>query len=376
MKHIFKIFVFILCLLSIHNNASAGFFGKIKSYFTRPPSTKTISFPEITGSYAVGTTSYYWKNDETNREIMVQLWYPTNVKLQLNNRTKYQGLSEDQLEGHVIYTRAITQASLSSAQKKYPIVIFSHGIGMSRFLYSAFCEELASHGYIIVGIDHPYLANIIRLPDGRMINFSIKTDDQKHEAIGNEIGDVRFVLNQLEKLNQDKGSIFFQHLDEKHIGMFGHSFGGLVTTNICQQDDRVIAGINMAGPLYEQDKVTPFNKPFMMMWGEKELEEVKKDDDIEHRKAVIDNVQNLFDALKKDKYRITIENADHNVFSDYTWLKESSIFKNDNNDLDTTPLDGYKMTRMMNYYIAWFFDKYLKNKDSKMPEYSGIKIER
>lgn len=38
--------------------------------------------------------------------------------------------------------------------KKFPCVLFSHGLGGSRFMYSSFCLELASYGYVVAAIEH------------------------------------------------------------------------------------------------------------------------------------------------------------------------------------------------------------------------------
>jgi len=406
-KLFFIVVVFVICLLGTHSIVTAGFLDKIKSYFSR--NTMSIDFPEVTGQYAVGTTSYHWvdnnrlekydPNPSAKRELMVQFWYPSVKNTQVNF-AKYQsdalkkelidaGFTLNNFRGlDKIRSNAILQVSIFPAKEKYPVVIFSHGFGMSRFLYSAICEELASRGYIVVGIDHPYAAELVRFPDGREVYQNAQNIEDKLINLNAAISDVSFVIDNLETINAQEESTFYNKLDLTRIGIFGHSFGGIVTTHICRTEPRVKAGINMAGPLFGENTTTPFNKPFMFLLGEEETkrlvppftaeqqEEFKTDKEMEdYRQAYIVKIQELFDALRSNKYKITIKKMDHNGFSDYTWLKELPLFKYHKIDFDTTSENGYKMTNIINDYIIWFFDKYLKGKDRKFPEYTETIVE-
>ena len=128
-------------------------------------------FPQPTGKYAVGTNLFYWtdltrKDPETNkpRELVVQVWYPAEGKMgSLTAPYTYEGLADfkkDEADAtkekiDLIRTHAISDAlPVSEKGTLYPLIVFGHGYGMSRGQYSFFCEEIASHGYIVAMVMH------------------------------------------------------------------------------------------------------------------------------------------------------------------------------------------------------------------------------
>lgn len=50
--------------------------------------------------------------------------------------------------------------------KKYPVLLFTPGLAESRLLYGAAARSLASQGYVVVTVDHPFEANFVEYPDG------------------------------------------------------------------------------------------------------------------------------------------------------------------------------------------------------------------
>lgn len=60
-----------------------------------------------------------------------------------------------------------------------PLVLFSPGFGQSRLLYSAMARSLASEGYVVVTVDHPYDASVVEFTDGSFVTAAnISTDDE------------------------------------------------------------------------------------------------------------------------------------------------------------------------------------------------------
>lgn len=60
-----------------------------------------------------------------------------------------------------------------------PLLLFSPGFGQSRLVYNAMAHSVASEGYIVVSIDHPYDANVVEYPDRSYVRAAnISSDDE------------------------------------------------------------------------------------------------------------------------------------------------------------------------------------------------------
>lgn len=51
----------------------------------------------------------------------------------------------------------------------FPLVLYDTGVGPPRSLYGARARDLASQGYIVVTVDHPYDAEVVEFPDGSIV---------------------------------------------------------------------------------------------------------------------------------------------------------------------------------------------------------------
>lgn len=362
-----------------------------------------FAFNQPQGTYSVGTAVYHFidnhRPDEysadptDHRELMVQLWYPSEPETgeeaapYIRNVTAItQGL-EQALSfpawtlSHLglVETHAYSNAPLSTTEQEYPILIFSHGMTGFRNQNTFQIEELASHGYIVVGIDHVYDAAATVYPDGREILIN------KHQLSGFEAldehmtlwtQDVSFILNRLEQMNrQDEQERFTGRLDLEQIGMFGHSYGGAAAAQMLLKDSRIKAAINMDGALYGNPMPsTGLNKPYLQMNGEKSIDKSIFDNSLDQAMAQSghtreyyedfweETVRRRMNALQGGGYTMTIPHTSHMSYTDFHLF--SPLLPNPGEDPES-------VHRIINEVSVAFFDQHLKEiRDNAMNELS------
>lgn len=232
-----------------------------------------LSPPEPTGPHAVGRTEVHlvdpsrghpWVEGADERDIMVSLWYPAEddpdaepapymspaAASALENELDKSGVPRGAVDVASAESNALLEAPLTEGADELPVLLYSHGFGDSRSLSTALLEELASHGYLVVSMDHPYESTAVDLPDGRMLrkNFPDRETQTYREAISVRTSDTRFVLDSL-----TGGGLLPPYLegaaDTDTVGMFGHSAGGLTTAEVMLVDDRITAGADLDGSM-------------------------------------------------------------------------------------------------------------------------------
>lgn len=245
------------------------------------------AFPEPTGRYATGTTVLQWtdtsreetatEDPDDQRVVVAQLWYPAASdegerapyfgRTPQEARTVASGLAEYfGLPGFVLDQLALarTDAVLdaSPARGSFPVVLFSPELGSVRGQNTAWAEELASRGYIVVGLDHLYDSAAVVLEDGTVVRTRLTTG---HDAEWDPINwtvvraaDLRFTLTRLAK------SRFADVLDLGRAAVTGHSMGGSAALMAARQDHRFTAVINIDGFPYDPEP-GPFPQPALVL---------------------------------------------------------------------------------------------------------------
>jgi dienelactone hydrolase len=147
-------------------------------------------------------------------------------------------------------------AAAPPAPGPHPVLLLSPGLGTSTAQRSAQATDLAGHGYVVIGIDHPGDATVVDLGGGQLVrqNPALKHGSERSVAV--RVQDVRFVLGQLSTI---RGA---GRLDLAHIGVFGHSNGGAAAAGAMLADRRLDAGINLDGGIFGAVATRGLDRPF------------------------------------------------------------------------------------------------------------------
>ncbi|GAA1500912.1 alpha/beta hydrolase [Kitasatospora kazusensis] len=253
---------------------------------TAPGGPARLTLPEPTGPHPVGTVALHLLDASRPdpvagpgryRELMASVWYPARdvaghpVAPWMADGAMRAFLTDT---GFAIdpalapLTSGHVGAPVHCAGHLLPVVVYSHGAHSQRADHTVMVQELASHGYVVVTVDHTYDA-FTEFPDGRVL-----TPD-RNQPMGPAAfaADIRFLLDCVEDLaagrnpDTDRRALpagLLHALDPHRIGMFGWSKGGTATALTMLADQRVRAGLSLDGPM-QPTITTDLDRPFMMM---------------------------------------------------------------------------------------------------------------
>ncbi|KRZ57224.1 Platelet-activating factor acetylhydrolase, partial [Trichinella nativa] len=118
------------------------------------------TLPAPSGPYIVGALDVI--TEHTEQGCFFRLFYPCQIDEKSNSTTEYtpwvarskyiDGYGDAMVPAKWMQPCCSLDGTCSDA--KYPLIIFSHGLGGNRLVYSAVCTELASHGYIVAAMEH------------------------------------------------------------------------------------------------------------------------------------------------------------------------------------------------------------------------------
>src|SRR6266446_1914567 len=369
-----------------------------------------ITLPPPTGPFAVGRAIYDWTDDAkqdtlapvpgTKRELLVWIWYPS-ADGQAAGMDDYVPAQMRAVAGAVsgplrlltrdlskVHGHSIRDSDLSPAQQPYPVVILRAGASADVWNYSTLAEDLASHGYVVVGFDAPYRSFTVVFPDGRIMTripennpeLCLEKTGQGRDSCANRLltawtADMAFVLDRLERLNtSDASGKFTGRLDMTRVGVFGHSFGGAAALQFCHEDSRCKAGIDVDGAPHGSAIQAGVDRPFMFLLSDHSRESAPE------RGQIMANIRSIYDRLPTDgRALLEIRGANHFLFSDDGALLKSHIVMQTLRMLGIVGIEGRRQLAVASYCLRSFFDACLKGESvsrfkSSSPLYPEIHV--
>lgn len=358
-------------------------------------------FPDLTGKYQIGTNSIAWtdperietyaSNSNEKRSVMVRFWYPADYTscaqpyFYLGQKLPYfqkafaalyniPEWATTWLFPNNISTHACIDAPIASTKNKYPVILFSHGLGaLPSDMYVAILENLASNGYIVVGIDHPYFNLLTLYPNGTVVTSQPFNDQfnnacaQEQQEIQNKAidiykADMKFVLDQLALLNNDQTSPFYQKFDLEHIGVMGHSAGGTAAIEFCRIDTRCKAMIDLDGWYDQVIGYEPLTTPMLLLFEQPEepteeptpeylkRKNLTREEYYECEHTIAEHKKTLCET-STDCSTVIIPGVTHGSFEDAVLLKWPMR--------SVSASNGYTLLAAINKNILQFFNAHL-----------------
>ena len=346
--------------------------------------------PDSSGKYSVGTKIYTWvdksrgesftPNKLDKRKISIQIWYPIKKRLikkmnYLDNPNKrLKPISEQFSLLDVSPTLAsILMADIKNVKTnseynapinvesliKYPLVVFSHGLGGMKNQNSIQVEELVSQGYVVIAPDHSYDANITIFDNDEIAPFKSSEYDPKIKysiedfyayripQIQIRSADLSFIINTIEQLQLTLDEKLWQMIDLNRIGVFGHSFGGGTSLVTMHNDDRIDACIALDGwiePIPNEMINVGLDKPFLY------IGRTVWEDTLNYHK-----LDKLIKNSSQMGRKIILPGTEHFDYTDTPYFNNITKKIKVSGDMPTK-----EIVDTLNYFLITFFNKHLK----------------
>jgi dienelactone hydrolase len=332
--------------------------------------------PSVPGPFAVGVTTFS-VDDPTRvnpvtgapRHLIIEAWYPAVDSSSTLPREDYgleDLLTPDQLaplgidpaQEARLSTNAGRDAEARFDQGPYPMIIFSHGNGGIRMQSVFLTVHLASHGYVVIALDHEGNTLSDLFDAGSGIPADLLTVAQDRPA------DVKVVIDEMLRRNEADGDFFKGLIDADEIGITGHSFGGYTSMASAVLDSRIKASAPLAPPnalalaavgaAAQNTTVDTF-----IFAGGKDL-----------TLPLEDNQQAAFETLpKKKRLLLDILDAGHFTFSDIcvfdlervaqiAGIDTQGVLNDGCGDENIDPERGHELT---NTFVTVFFNSILRD---------------
>jgi dienelactone hydrolase len=284
-----------------------------------------------------------------SRELLVRFWYPASLK-QACEAADYTSPKTWNYFSHLlgialptVRTNSCLNAPVASG--RHPVVVFTHGYTGTFTDYTFLFEDLASRGFIVASVNHTYEATATEFPDGRFVTSRIGSHfndtwrgDDKTLALASAVRlqDLRFVLNQLQRINTRTGDPFARKLELSRIAIAGHSAGGTIAFRAIEQDPRFKAAVILDG-FSLSSQIGSTKKPVLL---------------VRSGSGTDADGCEVSSRLQGPRVFVNLNGAEHLTPSDALWLAPGAIASG--------PMGSDGMVAAIRDEVATFLDTYLR----------------
>ena len=177
---------------------------------------------------------------------------------------------------------------------RYPLIVFSHGIGANAGAFRAILEDIASAGYVVAAPDYPLSSS--GAPGGPVV-----TD------VAEQTRDIAFLIDQLLDAAGDLGPLRGV-IDGERLGIVGHSLGAITTLGAGYSECCAVSGVDAAvawaGLLFGlegEDPVDPERDgpPLLLVHGNAD------------NTIIYDNAASVLRSVRAPRSLVTVFGGDH-----------------------------------------------------------------
>ena len=342
------------------------------------------SIPASNGPYRIGTRIYeltdasreeLYSGREEARRFQVQVWYPSEPGPS-DERAPWMARADVFAPAIATYIHmpsffldhlalvkmpAYKESKIAATEDGYPVILFSHGWNGFNAQNTGQAIQLASYGYVVVGIQHPYGAVVTVFNDGTIAHNNPSAlpngaPDEEYEAAAQTLvhqwaDDLGYATDYLEDQTNDPESPFYKSLDLSRLGVYGHSTGGGAAIQFCGTDSRCKALLGMdpfMRPVSVEVLESGVTQLAFFMFSQRWTDDVdSRNNQLFHK--FVSNVPEVFGV-------ISIDGTAHYDFSDLPLLSPLAPRLGLKG-----PISGKRVTTIINDYLLSFFDTTLKD---------------
>jgi dienelactone hydrolase len=363
----------------------------------------SLPLPRPSGPFPVGTASLRLvdtvalsSRSRLVRPIAVWAWYPAvagtgsgpapyirePALLDSMIANKYLDEPEVEMRGWKSVRLAAELAAkpaMPPGRAGWPVVVFSHGLGVSSMHYVSLMQELASRGYVVLSVDHAN-GGFALAPDGSLLLPG--RDSLRVRRRADSLDDsVDSTLAWLVKIWAREGTLAIRRTrnlavrgradwrlrpDTTRVAMIGHSLGGAAALQACRDQAMIKACADMDGQPFGDVESFGVGKPFLVLLSQPARNPVPPKDSAEarHRKEFArmgrerDSMWTAIMARHPNvpSFVVSIEGTGHLTFSDAPFQLPAQL-----KDVGATLSPG-DMYSLVSSYLLDFLDHFLQGK--------------